>query len=426
MSTVLVAGLGYVGLPVTVRAVEAGHRVVGLDVDRARVAALRAGSSPVEDVPDARLRRALDSGRLRLDVAVEDPAGGGAPDDAEHRFDVALITVPTPLTGGEPDLGAVRSAARVVARSLTPGASVVLESTTYPGTTEEVVGPLLGAGSGLVPGRDFHLGYSPERIAPADPDWSFENTPKLVSATTRAGLERVRAFYDTLVERTVPVAAPRTAELAKLVENVFSQVNIALVNELATLCHPLGLDVWEVLDAVETKPHGFLRHDPGPGVGGHCIPVDPGYLSWLVRTRLGARLRLSDLAQEVNDAMPRHVADRVEELLAPRGLRGAAVLLLGVAYKADTGDVRETPALPLVRELRARGADVRAVDPLARGWTETPLVDPADLDDEVATAAVVVLLAAHRALDLDKVRANAQRLLDCRNKVAPGPGVWRL
>ncbi len=303
---------------------------------------------------------------------------------------------------------------------------MVLESTTYPGTTVEVLGPILSEGSGLVAGRDYDLGFSPERIAPSDPFYTFRNTPKLVSATTAPALDRIRAFYDTIVDCTVPVEDPATAEMAKLVENVFSQVNIALVNELATVAHPLGIDMWKVLDAVDTKPHGFLRHDPGPGVGGHCIPIDPGYLAWLSRTRLGLPLRLSELAQEINDSMPRYVAYRAEQLLQPFGLKGATVLLLGVSYKANSSDIREIPALPLVKQLRARGATVQAVDPLASGWTATPLVPPESLEREAAMAALVVVLADHAAFDLDKVRANAQMVLDCRNSIEPGPGVSRL
>ena len=266
--SLVVVGQGYVGLPLAMRAVEVGWSVVGYDVDTARVKLLEAGESPVEDVADEQLRAALDAGRY---LPTSDPA-------RLDGFDVAVISVPTPLAEGSPDLSYIEAAASVLAPALRPGATVVLESTTYPGTTEELAQPVLEDGSGLVAGSDFHLGYSPERIDPGNPEFRFENTPKVVSGIDADSLAAVTAFYDELVIETVPVSSPREAELTKLLENTFRHVNIALVNELAMYAHDLGIDVWEAIDAASTKPFGYLRFTPGPGVGGHCLPIDPSYL----------------------------------------------------------------------------------------------------------------------------------------------------
>ncbi|THJ64464.1 nucleotide sugar dehydrogenase [Candidatus Frankia alpina] len=409
----VVVGQGYVGLPVAMRAVAMGWRVVGVEVDPDRAARLAAGHSYVEDIPNSELAAALHSGRYEptLDYA---RAGG---------FDVAVITVPTPLREGAPDLSYIVDAARSLAPLVTAGSTVILESTTYPGTTEERLAPLLAEGSGLHPGVDFHLGYSPERIDPGNRTWNLVNTPKVVSGTGPASLAAVTAFYDSLIERTVPVGSTRTAELTKLLENTFRHVNIALVNELAMFAHELGVDVWEAIDAASTKPFGYLRFTPGPGVGGHCLPIDPSYLSWRVRRSLGRSFRFVELANDVNDHMPDHVVRRVTEMLNARHLpvAGTRILLLGLAYKRNTGDAREAPATRVAGLLADLGADVRAADPHvdpARLPARVTLVEAAPA--ELAAADLVVVLVDHDAFDRDTVTRHARLVLDTRRWL-PGP-----
>ncbi|MGH9282287.1 MAG: nucleotide sugar dehydrogenase, partial [Acidimicrobiales bacterium] len=318
------------------RAVEVGHDVVGFEIDRARVKRLAAGESYVEDVPAEAVAAALASGRYRPTTSEDDLAG----------FDVAVITVPTPLREGVPDLSHIEGSAVTLAPHLRPGATVVLESTTYPGTTEELLAPMLEQGSGLVAGEGFHLGYSPERVDPGNRSFGLVNTPKVVSGVDAASLAAVQGFYDTIVARTVAVSGTKEAELTKLLENTFRHVNIALVNELAMFASDLGIDVWESIDAAATKPFGYLRFEPGPGVGGHCLPIDPSYLSWRVRRRLGQSFRFVELANDVNDHMPDYVARRLLAALNRRrlALNGSRVLVLGLAYKRNTSDARESPA----------------------------------------------------------------------------------
>ncbi len=401
-------GQGYVGLPVAIRACEVGFDVVGLDVDPGRVKRIAAGDSPVEDISDQRLSTALDSGRYRPTTDWDDAAG----------FGDAIISVPTPLRDGNPDLSYIEAAARSLAPHLTRGACVVLESTTYPGTTEELVAPLLEAGSGLVAGDDFHLGYSPERIDPGNKEWNFESTPKVVSGIDRASLERVQALYDRLVEHTVPVSGPKEAELTKLLENTFRHVNIALVNELAMFAKDLGIDVWEAIDAASTKPFGYLRFTPGPGVGGHCLPIDPSFLSWRVRDSLGRAFRFVELANDVNSHMPEYVVRRLVFAFNQRGLavKGRRILLLGLAYKRNTGDARETPAAAIADELLALGADVRGADPHVTDDEFTPAVTRVDATPEEITAAdAVVLLVDHDEFDLRALTEHATYVLDTRH-----------
>jgi len=410
----LVVGQGYVGLPVAMRAVEAGFDVIGFDADVARVKRLNAGDSYVEDVADEIVHGALATGRYRAVTTLDDING----------FDVAVISVPTPLREGAPDLGYIELAATNVGDHLRTGATVILESTTYPGTTEELVAPILEDRSGLVAGRDFHLGYSPERIDPGNRTWTFVNTPKVVSGIDEASLVAVQGFYDQLVERTVPVSSPKEAELTKLLENTFRHVNIALVNELAMYAHDLGIDIWEAIDAASTKPFGYLRFTPGPGVGGHCLPVDPSYLSWRVRRRLGQSFRFVELANDVNDHMPDYVVRRLSVALNQRGLAllGRRVLLLGFAYKKNTGDARETPAASIARQLVGLGAHVCVADPHVDGTQLPADVERVDADtDELARADAVVLLADHDAFDLDAV-ARASFVLDCRHRLS-GPNI---
>jgi nucleotide sugar dehydrogenase len=406
----VVVGQGYVGLPLAVRAVEQGYTVVGFDVDGHKAKRLASGDSPVEDITDQRLQAALDTGRYRPTSDPSDLAG----------YDVAVISVPTPLTEGAPDLSYIEDAARTLAVHLTRGACVVLESTTYPGTTEELLLPILEQGSGLTAGTDFHLGYSPERIDPGNPTYTFENTPKVVSGIDAASLTAVRGLYDRLVERTVPVSSPREAELTKLLENTFRHVNIALVNELAMFADELGIDLWEAIDAASTKPFGYMRFTPGPGVGGHCLPIDPSYLSWRVRQSLGAAFRFVELANDVNAHMPDYVVRRLVVGLNRRKLpvNGQRVLLLGLSYKRNTGDARESPSRPIARQLVELGAEVLVADPhvhpdlVPDGVT---LVDATS--DLAATCAAVVVLVDHDAFDLQSLVAGAPYVLDTRHCV---------
>jgi UDP-N-acetyl-D-glucosamine dehydrogenase len=415
-SRLVVVGQGYVGLPVAIRAVEQGFDVVGFDVDEPKIKRLAAGESPVEDITDERLRDALATGRFLPTTSPDDCAG----------FDVAVISVPTPLREGNPDLSYIEQAAETLATRLCPGATVVLESTTYPGTTEELVGPVLENGSGLTAGTDFHLGYSPERIDPGNREWRLENTPKVVSGIDEASLAAVRGFYDRIVDTTVPVSSPKEAELTKLLENTFRHVNIALVNELAMFANDLGINVWEAIDAASTKPFGYLRFTPGPGVGGHCLPIDPSYLSWRVRRSLGHTFRFVELANDVNDHMPDYVVRRLMTALNRHSLalRGQKVLLLGLSYKRNTGDARESPSQPIARQLVQLGAEVLAADPFVDDRYLPAGVTRVDATAEViADAAAVLFLVGHDIFDVDVVAANARFVLDTQRLVPPGPNV---
>jgi len=416
LGKLVVVGQGYVGLPLSMRAVAVGWRVVGVDVDEGRVKRLAAGQSYVDDVTDDDLRAALATGRYQP-VAEYGPAEG---------FDVAVVTVPTPLAEGAPDLSYIANAGRSLARLVRPGATVVLESTTYPGTTDELFGPLLEAGSGLVVGRDFRLGYSPERIDPGNQTWNLENTPKVVSGVDEASLVAVRAFFDTIVTQTVPVSSTRTAELTKLLENTFRHVNIALVNELAMVAGQLGVDVWEAIEAASTKPYGFMRFTPGPGVGGHCLPIDPSYLSWRVRRSLGRNFRFVELANDINDHMPDHVVVRATEMLNQSGLPvlGSRILLLGLAYKKNSGDARESPAIRIASLLAARGADVRAADPHVDPALVPATVRLVALDEtELAAADLVVILVDHDRFPRELVAAHARAVLDTRRWLPATPRI---
>jgi UDP-N-acetyl-D-glucosamine dehydrogenase len=409
--SVVVVGQGYVGLPLSMAAVDAGHTVFGVEPDEGRLKQLSRSESYVEDVSSARLRAAFDTGRYAVGSA---PAAAGT-------FDVAVITVPTPQRAGRPDLSYVIAAGESLGPLLRPGVTVILESTTYPGTTEEVLAPLLAERSGLEPGVDFALGYSPERIDPGNERWNLRTTPKIVSGMNGHSLSRVREFYDTFLERSVPVGGTREAELAKLLENTFRYVNIALVNELAVYAAQEGIDIWETIDAAATKPFGFMRFSPGPGVGGHCIPVDPAYLAWRFQDRLGRPFLAFDFADGINRAMPEYVIDRLEQGLSRRGktLRGSRVLVLGLAYKANVGDVRETPARAICQRLLAAGADVRATDPHV---PDTPADLPVALvpltADELGAADAVVLLTAHEDVNYDLLHKHAPYVLDTRNRLA--------
>ena len=416
MMRVVVVGQGYVGLPLAVRAAQVGHHVIAYDIDETRIKRLLATESYIEDIPSEDLSVILDAGTFHPSSLARDCAG----------FDIAIIAVPTPLRDGVPDVSYIESAAGTIARYLRPGATVVVESTTYPGTTEELVAPILEDGSGLVAGTDFHLGYSPERIDPGNRHWTLVTTPKIVSGVDESSLLAVQSFYETVVDRTIPVASPREAELAKLLENTFRHVNIALVNEVAIFAHELGIDVWEAIDAAATKPFGFMRFTPGPGVGGHCLPIDPSYLSWRVERRLGHNFRFVELANDINNHMPDHVVRRITLALNDRhrAVNGARILLLGLAYKKNTGDARESPAVRIAQLLAAMGAEVRGADPyvteatpvdgLARRVRVTP--------EELTAADAVVLLTDHDAFDFDEIVRHAPLTLDCRHRLR-GPDV---
>jgi UDP-N-acetyl-D-glucosamine dehydrogenase len=409
-TSVVVVGQGYVGLPLAMRAVEVGYHVVGYDTNVERVKRLAAGDSYVEDVGSSELAAALDSGRY-VPTANEDDCAA---------FDVAIVSVPTPLTDGAPDLSCVEDAGRMLGSHLRPGACVVLESTTYPGTTEELLAPILESCSGMRAGFDFHLGYSPERIDPGNRHWGFVNTPKVVSGVTSLSLTVVQDFYNTLVDRTVPVSRPGEAELAKLIENTFRHVNIALVNELAMSAKDLGIDIWKALDAASTKPFGFMRFEPGPGVGGHCLPVDPSYLSWHLKRRAGSPFRFVELANDINDHMPTYVVQRLILGLNRQGkpVNGSRILLLGLAYKADTGDLRESPAVAVAQQLLVLGAQVRATDPFVSDHVLRGQIIRVDLDEEeLTTADAVLLLTPHTAFPYELIVRHAGYVLDTRRRL---------
>ncbi|MGI5323311.1 nucleotide sugar dehydrogenase [Actinomadura nitritigenes] len=405
----VVIGLGYVGLPLVREACRAGLQAGGLDRDARVVAGLKAGLSHIDDVTPAEVADMLEAGFApSLDEDVLDGAR------------TVVICVPTPLSpDGGPDLTAVRGAAETVARHLQPGTLVVLESTTYPGTTEEVVRPILET-SGLVAGEEFHLAFSPERIDPGNAVYGVRNTPKIVGGLTAACATAAAAFYGKFVERVVQAKGTREAEMAKLLENTYRHVNIALVNEMAVFCNELGIDLWDAIDCAATKPFGFQAFRPGPGVGGHCIPIDPNYLSYKVRS-LGYPFRFVELAQEINDRMPRYVAERAQQLLNREGraLKGAKVLLLGVTYKADIADQRESPARPVARRLARLGADLSFHDPFVTEWqVDGAPVPPAggDLPTALADADLVIVLADHAAYDAETLTRHARLLFDTRGR----------
>ncbi|GAA2084174.1 nucleotide sugar dehydrogenase [Actinomadura alba] len=414
----VVIGQGYVGLPLALRALDSGFHVVGLDSDEQRVKRLDAGDSYVEDIHDDRLVTALETGRY---LPTYDPADAAG-------FDICVITVPTPLRDGVPDLSHVEEAARTIGHHLRPGCLVVLESTTYPGTTEELLLPLLEEHSGLRAPDDFHVGYSPERIDPGNPHWNLQNTPKIVAGLDAASLAAVQDFYGRIVDRPIAVSTLKVAELIKLIENTFRHVNIALINEIAIFADQLGIDIWEATEAASTKPFGFLPFSPGPGVGGHCLPVDPSYLSWQVKRTLGHNFRFVELANDINDHMPDHVVRRVTEGLNARSkaVNGSRILLLGLAYKKNTGDLRESPAIAVVSALRKLGADVRAADPYVEPLHVPPGVALVPLDDsELRAADAVVVLADHDVFDFELVQRASRYIFDTRNRCA-GPTVERL
>jgi UDP-N-acetyl-D-glucosamine dehydrogenase len=398
-----IVGAGYVGVPLAQVFAAAGKSVVLFDVDHDVVDALNRGESHIEDVPSAVLAPLVENG-LRATADFDQLADANA----------VLIAVPTPLSKQrEPDLSYVEQAATDISKRLRKGQLVVLESTTYPGTTRDSVLPILER-SGLKVGEDFHLAFSPERVDPGRSDWTTQNVPKVVGGITTGCTERAAELYGSAMESVHQVSSPEAAELTKLLENIFRSVNIALVNELAQLCDRMDIDVWEIVDAAATKPFGFMRFEPGPGLGGHCIPLDPYYLSWKAR-EYDFNTRFIELAGEVNNNMPYFCRSLISQALnhgAEKSLKGSKVLLLGVAYKADIGDMRESPALKLIELLRTAGAEIAYHDPHVdelpeHGLASVPL-DPAEYD-------AVVIVTAHSEIDYDQVVEDAQLVVDLRN-----------
>ena len=406
-----VIGQGYVGLPLAMRAVEVGFDVTGFDLDLWKVEGLNRGRTHIDDVSDRDVASALATGRYR---AASDA-------DSLTGFDVAVITVPTPLRDGAPDLSFIESAGQLLAPRVRPGSCVILESTTYPGTTEEVLLPILEAGSGLTAGDDFRLGFSPERIDPGNQTWTFRTTPKVVSGVDDVSLKAVQSFYDLLVDRTVPVRGTREAELTKLLENTFRHVNIALVNELAQHSRALGIDIWEVVAAASSKPFGYMPFYPGPGVGGHCLPIDPSYLSWKIERQLGSVSRFVKIANDINDRMPNYVVQRALLGLNDRSkaTKGSKVVVLGLSYKKNSNDARETPATGVIEGLLALGADVVVHDTHCGPHPIDAVAPRVGLTDDVLESAdLVVLVTDHDDVDYARVLQRSTYVFDTRHRLA--------
>jgi UDP-N-acetyl-D-glucosamine dehydrogenase len=398
-----VIGLGYVGLPLVVAFAEAGEDVLGVDIDERKVDAVRAGDSYVEDIPSERLRGVLD--KVTPDTHYARLA----------RTDAVIICVPTPLTGNrEPDLGPLEAAAESLSHVVQEGQLVVLESTTYPGTTREKLVPVLERGSGLRVGENLSVAFSPERVDPGRTDYTLENTPKVVGGMTERCTARAAELYSRICNHIVRVSSPEAAELTKLLENIFRSVNIALVNELAMLAERMGISVWEVIDAAATKPYGFMRFDPGPGMGGHCLPVDPFYLTWRAR-EFDMSTEFIELAGKINQQMPHHCVQRIELALndVAKPVKGARLAILGVSYKGGIGDTRESPALRIMQLLAQRGAELVYHDP------HVPELDglglhSIPLDKAVSGADAVVLVTAHPGIDHLQIALDASLFIDLR------------
>jgi UDP-N-acetyl-D-glucosamine dehydrogenase len=418
-----VVGLGYVGLPLLDVLGHAGYRVVGIDVDEAKVQSVRQGHSYVEDVPSARIAELVQSGRVEATTDFS----------SIQSLDALSICVPTPLRKtGDPDLSFIVNATEEVTRSIHPGLAVVLESTTYPGTTREILLPKFES-RGLKVGEDFFLAFSPERVDPGRKDWTTVNTPKVIGGVTPACLEVAKAYYGQAIRALVPVSSAEAAEMTKLLENTFRAVNIGLVNEVAIMCDRLGLDVWEVIEAAATKPFGFMRFSPGPGLGGHCIPIDPLYLSWKLKT-VNYTARFIELASEINTNMPRYTVQKVQDALnaAHKPLNGSRILVLGVAYKPDVADLRESPALDVIGLLKIQGAVVEYHDPYVPevrhdSWR---LECVTDLKMALRRADCVVIATHHSSYNWSQVLDESVLIVDTRNALGPAgkasPKVVRL
>lgn len=404
-----VVGLGYVGLPLAVEFAGAGFSVLGFETAAEKVKQLMAGRSYVGDVPDEQLAEPVKAHRLTATLDF----------GRLSEVDAICICVPTPLgKTGDPDVSYIMSVTDSIGRSIRDGQLVVLESTTYPGTTRELLLPALTDGDRLRVGVDFFLAFSPERVDPGNPVWKISNTPKVVGGITPACAEVTRALYSTIIEQVVAVSSTEAAELTKLLENTFRSVNIALANEMQVVCDKLGVDVWEVIAAAESKPFGFMKFTPGPGLGGHCIPVDPHYLSWKMKT-LDYKTRLIELASEINSEMPRYVTEKAADLLNRDGkpVKGSAILIIGAAYKRDTDDTRESPALDVIQLLAAKGAQVKYHDPLVPSLRhEGQDLGSVPLDERlVADSDVIVIVTDHSGVDYDLIRRSGRPVLDTRN-----------
>lgn len=403
-----VVGLGYVGLPLAMEFADAGFRVIGYDVSQRVVDLLMVGQSHIQDIPAERVRAAVEAGTFLATTEESQLAS----------CDSVSIAVPTPLSKTrDPDMAYVLSAADAIARQAHPGMCVVLESTTYPGTTRELLQPRLEA-RGLVVGQDIFVAFSPERVDPGNPVYHTKNTPRVVGGITPACVAVATALYESCIDTVVPVSSPESAELVKLLENTFRSVNIAMVNEIAIVCDKLGVDVWEVINAAATKPFGFMKFTPGPGIGGHCIPLDPHYLAWKMRT-LNYKTRFIDLASEINSQMPEWVVQKVADALndACKSVRGSQVLVLGVAYKRDIDDVRESPALDVIRLLEERGAQVAFHDPFVHEFREDGHLrrSVALTDAALQAADAVVIVTDHQQVDYQQVVDQAAIVVDTRN-----------
>lgn len=406
-ASVAVIGLGYVGLPLALRISQSGFSVTGLDNNQARVDQLSIGISPLLEISDDEIRSAIENDAFKPTVA----------SDSLSDSDIILICVPTPLEDGSPNMSDIEQAARAVARNLRPGQLVILESTTYPGTTEDLLRGLLEQ-DGLKAGEDFFLGFSPERIDPGNKEFHLANVPKVIGGIDPKSADLMEGFYGSFIDRVVRVSSPKTAEMAKLLENTYRHVNIALANEMAILCHDLDIDVWEVIEAAATKPFGFEAFYPGPGWGGHCIPVDPAYLSWRVR-QMGSTARFVELAREFNQRMPAYVVERLSEALndQDKTLRGSNILILGVAYKPNVRDVRESPALAIIERLVKVGAIVRFHDPyvasirLKGGEMKASELSLMSLGE----ADIVLAHTSHAAYDAQWIADHSKLIFDTRN-----------
>jgi UDP-N-acetyl-D-glucosamine dehydrogenase len=412
-----VIGLGYVGLPLAVAFAEAGEQVIGVDVDERKVAAIAAGESYIEDIPSERL------------AAVKGAIEAGTHYAPLARADAVLICVPTPLTANrEPDLGPLVDSGDQLGRVLRRGQLVVLESTTYPGTTRERLVPLLEQGSGLKVGDGLNVAFSPERVDPGRTDYTLRNTPKVVGGITPECAARARELYGRICDHIVPVSTPEAAEMTKLLENIFRSVNIALVNELAILSERMGIDIWEVVEAAGTKPYGFTRFDPGPGMGGHCLPVDPFYLTWRAR-EFEMSTEFIELAGKINQQMPHYCVERIERALndVTKPVKGSKIAVLGVSYKGGVGDIRESPALRIIRVLAERGAELVYHDPFVPALAELGL-SSAPLEEAVAGADAVVLVTAHPGIDHAAIAREAALFVDLRGTTRgfDAPNVVRL
>jgi UDP-N-acetyl-D-glucosamine dehydrogenase len=413
---VVVIGQGYVGLPVAVAAFSSGHTVVGIDLDPGRVDILQRGESPIEDVDSEIVRSAIER-NVYIPTSDYSEASG---------FSVAVVTVPTPLKDGAPDLSFIESAARSLSPHISEGSLVILESTTYPGTTEELLAPILEAGSSLVAGENFLLGYSPERIDPGNKKWNLLNTPKVISGVNQKSLEQIKKFYSGLGITTVEVSGTREAEMTKLLENTFRHVNVALVNELAHFSDGLGVNIWEAIDAASTKPFGYMRFTPGPGVGGHCLPIDPSYLSWAIKETSGSDFRFVSLANDVNNSMPSYVVKKAAEILEQkkRRLEESTIILLGLAYKGSSGDTRESPALRVAELLKERGCALSAVDDFVAPYSWPSSIERFSAET-LKRADLAILLTDHPTENYEQALSVSEAVLDTRN-VLEGSHVVRI